>query len=92
MMSYFTKEQAEIRLIMDGEAGEFGVGSRHLHDSLKRLAVVEPHFVEDLNGDLSSIFLEIVDSEEKSHNFLITAAKGSGLSPEIIRNTQVIFM
>lgn len=92
LMSYFTKEQAEIRLIMDGEAGEFGVGSRHLHDSLKRLAVVEPHFVEDLNGDLSSIFLEIVDSEEKSHNFLITAAKGSSLSPEIIRNTQVIFM
>jgi uncharacterized protein (DUF58 family) len=90
LMSYFTKEQADIRLIIDGEAGEFGIGSRHLHDSLKRLAVVEPQFQEERKAGLSSIFLEIVDSEEKSHNFLITGAREADLDPEIVRNTQVI--
>lgn len=89
LLSYFTKEQAEIRLVIDGEAGEFGVGSRHLHDSLKRLAVVEPQFVESLNGDFGATLDEIVNSDEKSHNFLITAGAGH-FDVEILRKTQVI--
>ena len=90
LMSFFTKEQAEIRLIIDSQAGEFGIGSRHLHDSLKRLAVVEPLFVDKLNGQYSEQLSEIVDSDEKSHNFLITAAGGAGFSVEVLRNTQLI--
>jgi uncharacterized protein (DUF58 family) len=90
LMSYFTQDQAEIRLIIGGEAGEFGVGSRHLHDSLKRLAVVEPQFVESLNGQFSGQIFDIVDSEERSHNFLITAAGVADFDPEVVRETQVI--
>lgn len=90
LMSYFTNEQAEIRLIIDGDAGEFGIGSRHLHDSLKRLAVVEPRFVEGLNVDLLSKFVDIVDSEEKSHNFLITADSEARFAPEFAGISQVI--
>lgn len=90
LMSYFTNEQAEIRLIIDGEAGEFGVGSRHLHDSLKRLAVVEPQFKDGLNGELLERLSNIVDSDEKSHNFLISAGGEAGLDVEVIRNTQLI--
>ena len=90
LLSYFTKEQAEIRLVIDGEAGEFGVGSRHLHDSLKRLAVVEPNFVEDLNGSFDGVVSEIVNSDENSHNFLISAINENGLNGDILRKTQVI--
>ena len=90
LLSYFTKEQAEIRLIIDDDAGEFGVGSRHLHDSLKRLAIVEPRFVDSLNGDFSAKLAEIAESEERSHNFLISAAKEADLDTEILRNTQLI--
>ena len=71
-------------------AGEFGIGSRHLHDSLKRLAVVEPNFVGSMNGQYSGQLSEIVDSEEKSHNFLITAAGDASFGPEVVRNTRVI--
>jgi uncharacterized protein (DUF58 family) len=92
LISYFTREQAEIRLIIDDDEGEFGVGSRHLHESLKRLATVEATFVDDRNGKSSKTLDNIVDSEEKSHNFLITTASEADLAPEILRNTQVIGM
>ena len=39
--------KAEIRLVIDGDIGEFGIGRSHLHDSLKRLALVEPNFSAD---------------------------------------------
>lgn len=90
LLSYFTKEQAEIRLVIDREAGEFGVGSRHLHDCLKRLAVIEPNFVDELNGNFEGVLSEIVDSDEKSHNFLISAVNENGLNGDILRKTQVI--
>ena len=90
LISYFTREQAEIRLIIDTESGEFGIGSRHLHDSLKRLAVVEPQFVDGTDGDFDSKLSEIVDSEEKSHNFLITTAREGDFAPDIGANMQVV--
>jgi len=90
LLSYFTKEQAEVRLIINRDEGEFGVGSRHLHDSLKRLAVVEPNFVNELNGNFVSVLAEIVNSDEKSHNFLVSAATESTFNGDILRKTQVI--
>jgi uncharacterized protein (DUF58 family) len=91
LLSYFTKEQAEIRLMINGEVGEYGVGSRHLHDSLKRLAVVEPQF-KDSDNEESVELPEMPDPEENTHVFLITASKAAELDPEVIRNTQVIEM
>ena len=90
LLSYFTKEQAEIRVIIGGEIGEFGVGSRHLHDSLKRLAIIEPDFVNELNGDFVSRLADIVDSDEKSHNFLVSTVLENTLNGDILRKTQVI--
>jgi uncharacterized protein (DUF58 family) len=91
LLSYFTKEQAEIRLIIDDEVGEFGVGSRHLHDSLKRLAVVEPHF-SDNKSEGSDKLTEFTETDENSHIFLITAANAAEMDPEVVRNAQVIEM
>ena len=90
LLSYFTKEQAEIRLVIDGNIGDFGVGSRHLHDSLKRLAIVEPSFVNEPAGDFVSRLAEIVDSDEKSHNFLVSAAAENTLNGDILLKTQMI--
>ena len=90
LLSYFTKEQAEIRLVIDGNIGDFGVGSRHLHDSLKRLAIVEPSFVNEPAGDFVSRLAEIVDSDEKSHNFLVSAAAENTLNGDILLRTQMI--
>ncbi|MFL6466440.1 MAG: DUF58 domain-containing protein [Pyrinomonadaceae bacterium] len=92
LMSYFAKEQAEIRLTIDSDIGEFGVGSRHLHDSLKRLAVIEPTFVEDGNIGNLPLLSEIADQDEKSHNFLIAACDEADLEPEVVRNIQLISM
>jgi uncharacterized protein (DUF58 family) len=64
---------AEVRLITPAETGEFGTGSRHLHDILRRLAVVEPD-LQTAPGDavfnnLDEIFTDIPES----HNLLVTA-------------------
>jgi len=68
LLSHFTEEQAEIRLVIDDDAGEYGIGSRHLHDCLKRLAVVEPTFLDmESRSELAAPFLD-----EKSHNFVIS--------------------
>ena len=90
LLSYFTKEQAEIRLVIGDEAGEFGIGSRHLHDSLKRLAVVEPQFIDEHSSDLAGVLEEVVETDEKSHNFLISAADAAWLDAEGVVNAQVI--
>jgi len=44
VLTHFTDEQAEICLIIGSDAGEFGVGSRHLYKCLQRLAVAEPQY------------------------------------------------
>jgi hypothetical protein len=56
-LSHFTEEQAEVRLVAAGAAGEFGIGSRHLHDSLKRLAILDPRFTEsaDPSGEMARL-------------------------------------
>jgi len=89
LLSYFSQEQAEIRLVIDGDEGEFGIGSRHLHDSMKRLSVVEPNFDETAKS-VSKLHIELLDSEENSHNILISAFGESGLDGEIARKTRII--
>lgn len=44
VLAHFTDEQAEICLVIGSEAGDFGVGSRHLFRCLQRLAIVEPQY------------------------------------------------
>lgn len=72
LLSYFTEEQTEIRLIIDKETGEFGIGKEHLYKNLKRLALVEPNLDEKAeinNENLDEIFTE----KENSYTFFVTA-------------------
>ena len=84
LLSHFTEEQAEVRLIIDGDASEFGVGSRHLHELLRRLAVVEPQFTEILlASEIEEKLSNPLGESENSHNFLITALAPDQFSTEL---------
>lgn len=90
-LSYFNEEQSEIRLIIDGEKGEFGIGREHLYECLKRLATAEPEFVEEFeNKDFEEILGEIADERDKSHTFLLTTQTESNFSPEILQKLNVL--
>ena len=73
LLSHFLAEQAEVRLVIDGDEGEFGTGSRHFQACLRRLAVVEPASAGD------TAVSEIVPDPSgriESHNYVV-AARGS---------------
>lgn len=86
LLSFFTEEQAEIRLIINREKGEYGIGREHLYECLRRLATVEPNFVEQFeNAEIEENLAEISDERDKSHTFLITTQAESDFSPEILQ-------
>ena len=90
-LSFFTEEQSEVRLVIDGEKGEFGIGREHLYECLKRLATVQRSFVEKHeNAEFEEVLNEIADERDKSHTFLITTQTESDFSPEIIQKVNVL--
>lgn len=91
ILSHFAEQQAEVKLVVGAEADEFGVGSRHLVESLKRLAVLEPSRVESVTTtDLESMVYAMVDSDEISHYFVLTTLPESAFSPEVAQKTQIL--
>jgi uncharacterized protein (DUF58 family) len=91
LLSHFTEEQAEIRLIIDGERGEYGVGREHLYECLKKLAAVEPNYVVRLeNKSFEENLAEISDERDKSHTFLVTTLKENDLSGEVGQRLNLI--
>ncbi len=91
LMSFFTEEQADIRLIVDDQKGDFGIGSRHLHELLKRLAVAEPRFTGDemTEGEITALSGAFEESTE-SHNFLLTSRQTGLIPPEILEKSKLI--
>jgi uncharacterized protein (DUF58 family) len=71
IVAHFTEEQAEICLIIGQEAGEFGVGSRHLYRSLQRLAVVEPQYATE--PEPQPIEMRILTESDDVYRFVISA-------------------
>ncbi|HKP68427.1 MAG TPA: DUF58 domain-containing protein [Pyrinomonadaceae bacterium] len=91
LLSHFTEEQAEVRLVVADSAGDFGIGSRHLHDSLKRLAVLDPRFVD--SGDSAreiAQLRELLPTSENSHTYLLTASDISVFPPEVVQKSNII--
>ncbi len=89
LLAHFTEEQTEIRLIVNGEIGEFGGGREHLNENLKRLALIEPIY------DEAAIFPsetadEILSERENSYVFLISAAAKESLSGELTQTAKII--
>ena len=90
-LSYFTEEQSEIRLIIDGGKSEFGIGREHLAACLKRLATIDAKFVEDFeNAAFEESLNEIADERDKSHTFLITTQNENDFSPEVVQKINIL--
>ncbi len=83
LLAFLTEDQAEICLIIDDKAGEFGVGREHLHECLKRLATIEPNFVDEIE---TKIFTEnlalLLEGRNNSRNFLISTLDETAISSE----------
>jgi uncharacterized protein (DUF58 family) len=90
LLAYFTDEQAEIRLIVDEQVGEFGIGKTHLYDCLKRLALVEPKFGETAAGFPRETIDEIFTTRENSYTFFVTEQAEDSLPDEIIQRAKII--
>jgi uncharacterized protein (DUF58 family) len=91
LLAYFNDEQAEIRLIIDKEIGEFGIGKTHLHDCLKRLALVEPTFYEDEIETFSAKTIdEIFTTRENSYSFFVSTLKENKLPDAINRQAKIL--
>ena len=89
LLTYFTEEQGEIRLIIDESAGEFGIGRQHLNECLKRLALVEPNF--DENKEFSRESLEELFTErENSYTFFVTAEAASVFPTELFYKAEIV--
>lgn len=91
LLTYLTEEEAEIRLFIDGKDGQYGVGRLHLYDCLKRLAVVEPAFVETFEPRvLQKNMIERVDERENSHNIMVTTLEEKDIPGEITEEFKII--
>lgn len=87
----FTMENGESRLVVDGDAGEYGSGRPHLYDSLKRLALADPSFSADpISTELAANLERVLIESDDSLCVLITANGGLGLSPEILQRLKII--
>jgi len=91
LLSHFTEQQAEVRLVIGAEAGEFGVGSRHLIECLRRLAVIEPAFTPSMEPTaVENALQKLMDSDELSHYFVVSTLTGNQISPETNARAQIL--
>ena len=75
LVAHFCNERAEVRLVTADEKGEFGTGTRHLHESLKHLALIEPDVTgDDGRSGMPENTREIFEEVENSHNIFVTCA------------------
>ncbi len=91
LLSHYTEEKAEIRLMIANERGDFQTGIAHLYDNLKRLALVEPQFSDKItSAELSENLEQLLEDRNNSHIFLITTLKENNLPGEIRQRLKVL--
>ena len=91
LLSHFSEQQAEVRLAVGTDSGDFGVGSRHLIECLKRLAVLEPVFDVAVGpGPVEAALEGLADSDELSHYFVVSTLTDAEISPENGTRAQIL--
>jgi Protein of unknown function DUF58 len=76
LLSHFTDENTEIRLIINDEKGIFGTGKTHLYENLRKLTNIEPKFNETKpNNETDKNLAEVFNQSENSHIFSVVAAE-----------------
>ena len=91
ILAQFAGEDAEIRIVIDSGADEYGAGRGHLYESLKRLALAQPLFsVAGTSSELHSGLERILIESDDSHQFFVTANDTLDLSPELVQRLKII--
>lgn len=90
LLALFKEVQADVRLVLGGEAGEFGIGSRHLYSCLKRLATVDPVFFDEHPPALPAETVDLFETAGNSHNFLISALAPDRLPTEVTEKANIV--
>jgi Uncharacterized conserved protein (some members contain a von Willebrand factor type A (vWA) domain) len=91
LITHFTEEQAEIRLVINHTVADFGIGRGHLYECLKRLAVAEPQ--PGGNNDTKVFFEkleELIDERDNSHNIIVSTSHIEDLPPKISQSTNLL--
>ena len=91
LLSHYTEERAEIRLITGGGQNGFQTGIMHLNDNLKRLATVEPQWTENITFDeISEVIERLLEDRNNSHIFLVTALRENDVPGDIRQRVKII--
>jgi uncharacterized protein (DUF58 family) len=88
ILAHFTEEQAEICLVIGRDAGEFGMGSRHLYKCLQRLAVVEPRYLTE--NEPRSPDERILSEPDGVYRFVVSAEGVSEPTSEPSQQLKII--
>ena len=95
LISHFITEKALVRLIIDGDAGEFGSGRQHLYECLKRFALVEPSFelpgqsFDEPRGPFRPGLEDAISTPDAGHIFIFASAPAA-VPPEFAQVGKVI--
>ncbi len=91
ILNEITEERAELKLIIGGDAGEFGTGIRHLHSSLRRLALAESRPINEERHRFGvAELLGAADDDERSSIIVLSPAKNAAIPDDVAGRTQVI--
>jgi hypothetical protein len=90
LLSRFSNEKAEIRLVIDGDAGEYGVGASHLYGGLRRFAMLEPQGPGQHPSEPDDDILRILNERADDHQFLVTATDPAGETREGLERLKII--
>jgi uncharacterized protein (DUF58 family) len=90
LLNFYTEEQAEVRLVVRDDVGEFGLGRGHLYESLKRLAIVEADVVETDLLNAPGAVDAVLDEREKGQNVFVTTLGHASLPAELGQRVNII--
>lgn len=89
LLAHFADEQAEIRLIIDGDIGDFGIGKAHLSECLKSLALSEPNFKESAKLPFDALE-DVLFERENSYTFFVSTETKENLPDELIQEARIV--
>ena len=97
LVAHFITERAEVRLVLGSEQGRYGVGSEHLYNCLRRLALAAPDGGAQIEEAAypSAIRNQINASGQAGDNnyvILLTTATPGSIPANIWRTSHVIYL
>jgi len=95
LVKHFIDERAEVRLLLGAQTEKYGSGLEHLHDCLRRLALVAPKeesadFVTQIS-DLDAV-VHLSATREGNYSILVTFADPGSIPARLWRSAHVIYV